>query len=428
MVANVYADDNRGSAALTAAAIRAAQCAFPGCRVELVAVNDAAVGQAYRHTLARHPDVEVLAPVTTVVPGALDGIRAGLRSLRLLLRRPGPTAPETAQRIARADLLISRGGFLFVDYGRLRSVLSLWLTSFPLVLASRFGVPTATYATTVGPFRTLSARVVNRWILRRADLVLVRDDRSYREALGLGLDRSRVVQIPDSVFGLRLLAASGDGNPAAEVGLAGMRFGAITVVEGPTSGVGDGGLLPGLARLIRALLDAGVVDGFAVVVQVDGSLASDAAISAKLVDLVGDERVVLVREDWSPDQLVSFYAAAAFVIGCRLHSAIFSLLAGTPAFVVSVSGTKSEGVFESLGLERFVIAPDFAPDIVAREVARAVAEGEDLRARIRDIVAGARDEVDGAARLLRRTVHGRDGLGERVGSASRSTQGGPGLG
>jgi len=417
VISNVYPDDNRGGAALTTAAIDTARRAFPGCHLSLIAAQGYGAETSFRHTRAAHPGIEILPPVVMPDGGRLDGARASLRSLRLLIR-PTHSQSATVQRIRNADLVLSRGGVLFAGSGGLRRTLSLGLTALPLVLASAFDVPVVIFGGTVGRIDRRSSRSVNRWILRRATLVLVRDPRSAGEAKALGLDPLKVIQVPDGVLGTDAPTHDECHVAAEQAGLAGAKFGAVTVVPIRGSAERNRRLLRNLVGFIQRVLDSETVERVAVVVQVDGAIASDAPISAALVDLVSDERVVLVREDWAPTELMALYGAARFVVGCRLHSTVFSLIGGTPAFVIPMSGAKSEGLFEGLGLERFIVpSPDFEPAVVADAVAEAVAEGERLREQIGDIVSSARSQVRGSATFLRSAARGEvQGFG-----SSRST-------
>jgi len=415
VICNVYPDDNRGSSALTAAAIDAARAAFPGCSISLVTVGSGQTEQLYRHTRVRYPDVELLRPPIAVRSGPLDGLAAAARSLRLLLMRPGPTTALTISRILDADLVVSRGGFLFVDHGSVRRLLSLWLTAFPLVLASRFGIPTVVYAATVGPFTHPSWRILVRWILRRLTLVLVRGPRSYQEAISLGLEPARVSEMPDGVFGATPPGAGAGASVAKRFGLLGHRFGAVTIPHGQSPVDQDGTFSQRLAALIRELLGSGVLERMAVVVQVDGSLVSDAGASLELARLVDDDRLTVIRQDLRPEDLIALYGTASLVIGGRLHSAIFSLVAGTPAFAFAMNGTKSADVFESLGLGRFVIpAPTFDPQAVLAATMEVVARGDSMRSEIRRVTSEAHRRVVAANDLLRLAVtHGSGDAGLR---------------
>jgi colanic acid/amylovoran biosynthesis protein len=400
----VYPDDNRGSAALTAAAIRAVTEAFDNPSVSLIAAHTLHDKQPYRHTRGTFPDVELLPPAIPVGSGPLAGVRAVVKSLFILLR-PRPVAP-TIQRIMEADIVMSRGGVVFVDHGSLPRLLSFWLTVFPLVLARRLDKPAVIYSTTIGPFEHRSYRILNRWLLRRVTLVFARDPLSFSEALSMGLKPPQLEPVPDSVFRF-LPSASGKAQSLQRrygIPVAG-RFGVATVRQRDEDhSTEDDGFLHAVATVISTLLGSGVIDRFAVVVQVDGSGVSDVERSLELVERIGDKRAVLVRDDLPPEGLMTLYGAAEFVIGCRLHSAVLALVAGTPALVPSFR--KSVGVLESLGLGNLVIPyPSFDPAAVTQLMRDIVWRQDAFRREIRRVVGAARRQVHEADRLLREALY-----------------------
>ncbi len=201
MISNVYGDDNRGGSALTQAAIQAVRAAVPGSRITLVAVNGAGsdLAQTHRHTLAANPDVQVV-PALVSVGGRDDGLLAVGLSLvvlalpKVLLRR----VPAVAV-VARADLVVGKGGQLFRTRGR-RAQLGLWLAMFPLLVAARLGKPTVVYGQAFGPFAGGSGERLSAWLLRRVDLVLLRDDRSVQLAAAPRADGPTGGQVPDTVL------------------------------------------------------------------------------------------------------------------------------------------------------------------------------------------------------------------------------------
>jgi colanic acid/amylovoran biosynthesis protein len=401
LISNAFADDNRGGAAITGAAIEAVLSAFPDARVAAITVGSGTPDQSHRFTRARYPDVDILPPLVEVPDGPLGGLRAILRSIRFLLVAPGRSASPAIRRLLEADLVVSKGGYVFVDRQGLRGLLSLWLTAFPVILASQHGIPTAIHATTIGPFGHRSSRALNRWILRRATLVLPRDRRSYAEALSLGLNPRRVREVPDSVFGQTPPARSLCESAAEKLGFQGVRFGTVTVLRGSRSSEAHQQFLTNLASVVRGVLDRGIVDRIAVVVQVDGE-TSDADTSRSFVDSVADPRVRLVCEDLPPEDLIAFYGAGSFTVGCRLHSAIFSLVGGTPAFAIAVGGAKTYGVFESLGLQGFVVPyPYFDGQALGSMIEEVVGAGEASRRAIREVVATARVAASYIPDLLR---------------------------
>lgn len=343
VVSNVFGDDNRGGAAITSATVQAVKRAFPAARISLLAIPapDVPLERSHRHTLAAFPDVELLVTGGSPSTGPLRGLRTVLRTLEWLCRPRSASVPLSLERVRSADLVVSKGGFVFVDRNGWRGLLSLWVTAFPLTYAWRVGVPTVAFSTSIGPFKSRPSRWLNGFLLRRISLVLPRDHRAYVAARELGVPSARLEQVPDSALGLE--APSHQHVEAArEQYAAGQRYAVVAVRLTHDRDP----LLDVLVGTIRSTLASGAVSRVLVVDQV----STDAAASARLVAAVADQRVLRVAEDHPPSELLAIYGGAEVVIACRLHAAVFSLAAGTPTFAISIDGTKTEGVFEALGL------------------------------------------------------------------------------
>jgi polysaccharide pyruvyl transferase WcaK-like protein len=404
VIGNVFSDSNRGGAALTAASIRAVQEAFPGRPITVVVVPQPGqqLTQSHAQTMRRFPDVEFLPPPYPAPRGRLAGLRATLHSLWALARGKPAGGPESLRRIADAELVVSRGGYVFVDRPGLGGLLALWHTAFPIIYASRLGIPTVVFSSSVGPFRDRKSRLLNRWILRRATLVLARDPRSYQRTLALGVPFDRVREVPDSVFALDPPTVEECRDAARRHALEGA-VGVVTVralVPAPERAR----FLDRLAEALRTAIDEGFVDRIAVVDQISGGDARD---SADLADRLPDDRSIRISGDFSPTDLMSLYGSVRFVVGCRLHSTIFAMIAGTPAVAISLTEQKAAGIFESLELGHFIVEADFQP--------------RDLVGLLHEIVDGGaatRDRVATAAGEARRRAHELPGLLEKVSQGS----------
>ena len=151
VISNVYADDNRGGAAITSAAVRLARTALPGCAVTLVSTarTSQLAHEALPFTLADHPDVVIVQAPVGPSQRTLGGLSAVLRSLGILAfpRWAGARNPAV-QAVLSADLVIGKGGQVFRGYPA-RGLASLWLTAFPLVLSWRCRRPRAALAVSV---------------------------------------------------------------------------------------------------------------------------------------------------------------------------------------------------------------------------------------------------------------------------------------
>lgn len=105
-----------------------------------------------------------------------------------------------------------------------------------------------------------------------------------------------------------------------------------------------------IERVIRALITL----RYEVVLFTTGNVQDGAALSEIAASFTG-----FVRVEHTPtlDTLRDMYRQSGLVIASRLHAAILSLEAGTPAIAVS-SGRKIRNYFETIGLGNYCVAPD----------------------------------------------------------------------
>jgi polysaccharide pyruvyl transferase WcaK-like protein len=423
VLSNVFADDNRGGAAITVESISAARAVFPDCSIGLVAVAAGADAETHRHTLAAYPEAELLQPLVHVPHGKLGPLRAFARSLALLTGGGRRNRSHALERIRQADLVMSKGGQVFKDRRTIGGIASVWLSNLPLLMGWRLGKPTVIYSATIGPIENKRARPVVGWIIRRADWVFVRDARSRTEAISLGVSPGRIYEMPDCVFGRKPPNADQCGAIAERFGLAPGRFAAVTLQSSirarPDEHVR---FLKELSLVTKGLLEREVIDRVAVVAQVDGEISSDMKQNKKFLDLCADERVVLVSADLSPEEMTAFYGAARLTLGCRVHSVIFSLVAGTPSWVATMGGLKAHDLLVTLGLVEFVFTyPEFDPEQLTNEILAHMRRADDLRRRIAAAVSDANMRVRDARGRLRAAVRS-NGAGPSRLQLSRSDE------
>jgi polysaccharide pyruvyl transferase WcaK-like protein len=342
LLSNILPDDNRGGAAITGRLIDVLR-AVDG-DIGLIATMPALQPGALRHTTTAFPDVRVLPPAVARGTGRAATVALLARCLAALARRRPSGA--TQQAIAASDLVVAKGGQVFKQSRSLGGDVNLLATVLPLLLAQRRGVATAAYSITVGPFpRRSVARAIARRALGAADLVVVRDERSADEARTLGVGTALRLA-PDSVFATSVEARHRSDD----------RYGVATILASGTAALGP------TAHAIVHALATGSVDRVLVVLQSDGGSVSDRAMSERLVALVDDPRVTLDDADRPPADLIALYGGAEWLIGGRLHSAIFAVVAGTPAFPLYTGRhTKARDVFTGIGLAELAVCVDDEP-------------------------------------------------------------------
>lgn len=408
VVCNVFPDDNKGGCAITQQTIDWLKGVYPGHPVHIVPVEQSGTFdlRRYRFTLRRHPETRILRSPIHTDGAVLTTCFMLLRSFRLLWGRPGASAFE--RTVSGAQVVVSKGGYVFVERETLSGLLGLWFTAFPLIYAVRRKVPTVALCTTVGPYRRAASRTLCRWILKQVDVVVTRDPISTEEARRLGC-RS-VMQVPDIVWafdGERTSAGSRSPAKSNE------RFG-VVVLAGETAALDDV-FLHRVDELSQRLLDEKVVDRLCVVLQSH----EDRAITSRYVRQREDPRLTPITDDLAPEELMGVYGGAEFLIGRRLHAGVFALLMGVPVVLFSTDGLKADGVMRELGLADAVIPyPDFSVDAVFGRLVAIVQNREAERSIVRERVRKAQARAAAGLSAVAEALRAGDPAPERVAELS----------
>ena len=255
---------------------------------------------------------------------------------------------------ARLDLVVSTGGTYLVErYG-------IGPRVFELRMAGALGVPVVFYTQSLGPFRIRRNRRHLGKLLSDSPLVLLRDERSRRHVLELGVSDTALHVVADAVFGRT------NARPFDEQAGAPIRSVAVSVRDWPP---GAGASDPAVADYRRAVAEtvSWLVRQHSAAVTflstcqgtpeywTDDSSAAEAVAAELPEDVLAS--VVVDRAFHAPDALAAAYADFDFVIATRMHAAILALMAGTPVLPVSYEFKTTE-LFEALGLGEYVVPID----------------------------------------------------------------------
>jgi colanic acid/amylovoran biosynthesis protein len=406
VLTNFHNDDNRGSCALTWAALDVLLKAFPHARIgiEPIAtlrneVAGAARENPFRHTNRRYPEIEVLPPLFEG-RGRPALIRASLLAWRVVkVLQSDVIRPErhpTLEWIRNSNLAVSRGGLIFHTIPpTLRGDVGFLIRTLGILAAQQFGVPVVLLGMHAGPFRTSAGKRLFRGIAGGSALALPRDAISSAEFESI-TGRSDSLRLPDSVFGLRLPVI----DMSRVFSSRGLRPELTTLALVVSSELTEsaGSHAARLANAALALREARVIDQILIVVQAE----RDRDISRLLANLVGESPAMVVDEDLDPAQLVAVYSACSMVLSSRLHSVIFAFLGGTPAVSVATGLTFKEGAVLSLvGLGDLCVPVDHDHQILVDLCTRVCRTPEAIRERIASAVASARQALSTVPGLLR---------------------------
>ena len=371
LIVGGYARQNAGDAALLHAIILHVERAFPGCRVEIAGMEDPRRHRYFEGvqnlgSMRRYADDERVSHLRRTARRALVlavGMSWFVAPARWY-RRPAAWLPaEVSAELAaieRADLLVSlvvAGGYL---QGAARPGLGprVIYQLLPLILAGRLGTPVVCAPQSYGPF---DGRLVT-WIvaktLRRARLVLAREDISMAELTKLRLPTGVARRAVDSAFSLdpprRARADQHAWRASHGVGAADALVG-VTVRRCLPSGQ-QASLEAELAAFVDQVHE---LPGHRVVIFPLATAADrrdDDRIASRSVARLcrGQTRPILLETEADFRDVASFIADLDYLVGNRFHSVIFALTARVPCIAIGYEH-KTQGIMRDLSLDGWML-------------------------------------------------------------------------
>jgi len=228
---------------------------------------------------------------------------------------------EVIPALFRCDLLLSGGGSLFQDVSSNNSPLYYLGIIF---LAKFFDKPVMVYAQGIGPLRKKRNRRLTSWILNTVNKITVRDQESKEDLIELGIQQEIVVTA-DAVLALHKQEI--EEKPGQEI----LKRYEIKREEGEKLlGVylrpweKNEYLLP-LVEALNTLLEQNWK-----IVFVPMQFPGDISVAKEAVQLLNNHQGIILREGYSPDEMISITKNFDLVVGMRLHSLIMAMVAGVP--------------------------------------------------------------------------------------------------
>lgn len=259
-----------------------------------------------------------------------------------------PSLRATLDDYLKADVVVSSGGTYLVPHYSLASKLLDFLTAHLL------GKPLILFTQSLGPFKVNAHRALLRYVLRRAALILVRDERSRSYLDELGVPPARVQLCADAAFAL-----AHDDLPEGRFPPPHQNWRvAISVRDWPHFEAGaQSGMeryFTSLAALVCALVERCGAD-VTFISTCQGTpeyWTDDSRTAEEIVERLPQalrDRVTIDRSFRGPDKLIADLATFDLTIATRLHAAILSLCAGTPVLPISYEFKTTE-LFRRFGL------------------------------------------------------------------------------
>lgn len=233
---------------------------------------------------------------------------------------------EVISAVSSCDMLISGGGGLIQD------VTGFFTAPYYLgiiYLAKIFGKMVVVMGQGFGPVRNPINKLLARWILNKADLIIMRDEKSSSDIISLGVkkppihvagDLTGILPLPKPEKSEAILAAEGivnDGRPL--VGIS---------IRRPSKRIPKR-RAQSYYRTIASVADNMVEKFKAKLVFIPFHYPSDIMESAKIINLMRNPVNIILRE-YTPEDILGIISRTQMFIGMRLHSLIFSAMVDIP--------------------------------------------------------------------------------------------------
>jgi len=326
---------------------------------------------------------------------------SSLRGRALPLLPPSYRPP--AERIARSDLIIMKGGSYFYSHGGPKQLLFLYRMFLMGLVALALGKKVVALGHSVGPIRGRPARMLAAAVLSRFHLLAAREEitRDYLLRV-LRLPPERVTLIPDLAFldtpprGKDRPAAGTRGELSLEelAALRSPRIG-ITVRHWRFPGRADSG--EAYRSYLQAMADftARAASELGAVSVLMPHAQEDIPVAEEVARLAPSARSVLLRGDYHPHRLRLLYGATDIFIATRIHSGVFALTAGTPVLAIAYEVPKGFGIIGMIEGRDYVLDINAVTAELLMGKTRAIlGERERLKKQIREKVAEAVNELE----------------------------------
>ncbi len=361
---------NQGVSALGASLVQNVMDAYPGAEISMFVGNRSSADQAvsvdgqpvpvkianYRMSPRARPNQHLF-----FLFAAAFLYRLPSRGLKSRIRRLFPVLDHVADSDFVGDI---QGGDSFSDiYGLCRFLLG----ALPQVIVVWMGKPFHLLPQTYGPYKSLIARRVARYVIRSAATVIARDRESagLAEELAGGADGA-VRLCPDVAFTMRA-ASDVPANidpPLPESGVAtiGVNISGL-LFNGGYSKDNMFGLAFDYRAFAYAIVEA-MLEGTETHVLLiphnygpPGGVNNDSEACEAVFDALAeksDGRLHLLRGEYNQYQVKAMIGRCDFFTGARMHACIAGLSQGVPTVGVAYS-KKFEGVFDTVDMKEWAV-------------------------------------------------------------------------
>lgn len=382
LISGYYGFDNIGDESILRTLITSLREKIPDCRLTVLSHNPASTREKY--------GVEA---VERMSPGAI------LRAVR------------------RCDMLISGGGSLLQD---VTSSKSIHYYLFIIRLAKLLGKKVFIYSQGIGPIDHAFNRRATARALKKADGIVVRDERSAKLLEQIGLPQERIVITADPVIRMKRPDRTVGREILARAGI--KKDGRLTVGWAIREKNRDSTFVREITECIRWLRENYDAES----VLIPFHYEEDREVCSVIAERTNGAAKCLSEKYLSEDML-SIIGNMDVLVGVRLHSMIYAAIMGVPIIGVSYD-PKCTAFLNSVGLDSLSTRETFSAEAFKAEFARVLETGKEQTATVAENMRRLQKELDTNEEMIRDIMEGqKKGKAAAGEAASTRTAGAIGL-
>ena len=382
LISGYYGFDNIGDESILRTLIMSLREKIPDCSLTVLSHNPASTREKY--------GVEA---VERMSPGAI------LRAVR------------------RCDMLISGGGSLLQD---VTSSKSIHYYLFIIRLAKLLGKKVFIYSQGIGPIDHAFNRRATARALKKADGIVVRDERSAKLLEQIGLPQERIVITADPVIRMKRPDRTVGREILARAGI--KKDGRLTVGWAIREKNRDSTFVREITECIRWLRENYDAES----VLIPFHYEEDREVCSVIAERTNGAAKCLSEKYLSEDML-SIIGNMDVLVGVRLHSMIYAAIMGVPIIGVSYD-PKCTAFLNSVGLDSLSTRETFSAEAFKAEFARVLETGKEQTAAVAENMRRLQKELDTNEEMIRDIMEGqKKGKAAAGEAASTRTAGAIGL-
>ena len=375
LISGYYGFDNIGDESILRTLITSLREKIPDCRLTVLSHNPASTREKY--------GVEA---VERMSPGAI------LRAVR------------------QCDMLISGGGSLLQD---VTSSKSIHYYLFIIRLAKLLGKKVFIYSQGIGPIDHAFNRRATARALKKADGIVVRDERSAKLLEQIGLPQERIVITADPVIRMKRPDRTVGREILARAGI--KKDGRLTVGWAIREKNRDSTFVREITECIRWLRENYDAES----VLIPFHYEEDREVCSVIAERTNGAAKCLSEKYLSEDML-SIIGNMDVLVGVRLHSMIYAAIMGVPIIGVSYD-PKCTAFLNSVGLDSLSTRETFSAEAFKAEFARVLETGKEQTAAVAENMRRLQKELDTNEEMIRDIMEGQK-KGKAAGGEAASTR------